>query len=555
VGSTGYRNPPSGLFILGVVAVLAAAVTLAGRSLEIPGLYYDEAVQARPALEFATGEVRATALPGSQVTWLGNRPLPLMTQPYMGALKSQLLAGPLWLFGPDLRVLRAVTLGIALLGIAVLAFWARRVFGELTAWLGTVLLAFDPTILLLARHDWGSFSISLFLRGVVLLAGWRYWETRKPAALWLAAFALGLGFYNKIDFVIFVAGAGIALALCAGREVIGLLRERVGAFAGAALAFVVGLGPLLLHVRTVISHSTAFGYEGEASEKMQTIWTLLDGSHFYRLMEHGGLFERLGGVQNAPSGPFVIAFLFAAGFIVFRWATSRSEGATAIRLGVFLLLANAIAIAAFAALPGAVRIHHALNLVPFPHFLVAFVLADLSTLGTDATRRIVPRFGIGLVVIVLVALQVAVYEQTRSEFSETGGRGRWSSATSLLALELQDTSTRVISLDWGFHEPLAFLGAGESLEEVHWRISNARRRSGAWRSLGDADDLYVLHLPPYDLSGYGESFLEAARAVDADSSEIRSYTDGRGEVAFVTVRLLGHHAVVFDGNFTIRLGH
>jgi len=547
-----HRGSASGLFVLGIVAILVAAGVLAGRSLEFPGLYYDEAVQARPALEWATGEVRASALPGSHVVWVGGRPFPLMTQPYMGGLKSQILAGPFWLFGPDVRVLRGVTLGIALLGIGVLAFFARRAFGEPTAYLATLLLAFDPSILLLARHDWGSFSISLLLRSVVLLTGWLYWETRRASMLWIAAFALGLGFYNKIDFAIFAAGAGVALGLCAGREVAERIRHNALAWAGAGVAFLAGLGPLLLHLPTIFERPAAFGFKGEEFEKIQTLWTLLDGSHFHRLMEHGGLFQRVGALEGAPSGPLVIVLGFAIAFVIFRWATSRSKGEPEIRCGRFLLFANLVAIAAFIALPGAVRIHHALNIVPFPHLLVAFVLADLATLGTDRVRRFVPRFAIASVVVVVVAVQVAVYEETRRAFAETGGQGRWSSATSELARELGGSPTEVMSLDWGLHEPLALLGAGTSFEEVHWKIPGALRRTGSWRMRGNDDHLYVLHRPPFDLFGYGEPFLEAVRTQDPDSYEIRSYTDGRGQTALVTVRFRNNHEIVYDGRFSVR---
>ena len=89
--STSVLGSESRLFPVGVVGLLLLALALAGRGLDSPGLYYDEAVQARPALEFATGHVHATALPGSQGVWWGKRKLPVMTQPYMGALKSQAL--------------------------------------------------------------------------------------------------------------------------------------------------------------------------------------------------------------------------------------------------------------------------------------------------------------------------------------------------------------------------------------------------------------------------------------------------------------------------------
>jgi hypothetical protein len=78
-----------------------------------------------------------------------------------------------------------------------------------------------------------------------------------------------------------------------------------------------------------------------------------------------------------------------------------------------------------------------------------------------------------------------------------------------------------------------------------------QRRLGAFRARGEANRIYVLHLPPYDRSGYGLDFLEALKANDPAHSEIVTYRDGDGDVAFLTVRILGPHAIYYDGRFAI----
>ena len=538
-------------FVFFLSALLIAAAFWGGRSLDQPGLYYDEAVQARPALEFLSGKVNASPLPGSQTRWVGAHPLPVMTQPYMGALKSQVLAAPLWLFGARVEVLRATTLVLALLGVAVCAIWARRVFGTAVSLLGTALLVLDPSFLLLARHDWGSFSLSLLLRAIVLLAGWRFFESRRPAALCIAALALGLGFYNKIDFAIFAAAAGAALLCCAGKPTWRVLRERPALLVAALGSFLLGLGPLLANLSTIASRPGAFAKPGEAGEKLQTLFTLLDGSHFHRLMETGGLFDRIGNVENAPAGPFAALLLGALVFVALRWLRRRGAPTPSVRGELFLWLATVFSVAAFFALPGGVRIHHALNIVPFPQFLVAAALLDLASLGgTPRGRQFARGFAI-LVFAFVLLLQVMVFEHTRRAFAASGGKGRWSGAIAELARDLRGTPMEVWSLDWGFHEPLAFLGAGERLHEVHWQIPSMQRRLGAFRARGEANRIYVLHLPPYDRSGYGLDFLEAVKANDPERSEIVTYRDGDGDVAFLTVRILGPHAIYYDGRFAI----
>ncbi len=78
--------------LTGLFAVLCLAVLLlGGRQLDAPGLYYDEVIQATPASEFLREGGEPLSIPGAHNSWLFGGWFPLMTQPYMGALKSQLL--------------------------------------------------------------------------------------------------------------------------------------------------------------------------------------------------------------------------------------------------------------------------------------------------------------------------------------------------------------------------------------------------------------------------------------------------------------------------------
>jgi hypothetical protein len=543
-------------FSLLLAALILIAATLAGRSLSSPGLYYDEAVQARPALEFIEGRIQATPLPGSQNRWMFGRPVPLLTQPYMGALKSQALIPTLWGFGANERVLRATSLAWALAGLIVLAFWARRVYGDATALTAASLLAVDPSFLFLARHDWGSFSLSFLLRAIALFAGWRWWETRRPTPLWICAFALGLGFYNKIDFAIFVIAAAAALALCAMRPLMHALRSHPGSAVGALFAFGLGVLPLVPGLGAVASAPLALARSGEFREKLSTLQSLLDGSHFHRLMETGGLFGELSGVTNSPIGVFGVAAAASVVGLLIYCIRTRANGSHPLRL-LFLPLVTLFAVAGVFALPGAVRIHHAMNIYPFPHLVVAAALVEVAAFGIAKSRRGLIALAVALGVLIAIS-EIQVFEQTRRAVEQSGGRGRWSERIHDLAADLRSHSGSVWSLDWGFHEPLAFLGAQGSLREVHWphtrgSIGFEQRKRGFWRARGDASRIYVLHLPPYDRSGYGKPFLDAALSLGPERTEIKHYRDRQGETAFVTVRILDPHELTYAGRFRIAL--
>lgn len=550
------------VFRVGVVLLVVFAFALAGRGLDSPGLYYDEAVQARPALEFASGHVHAQPLPGSQSVWLGARRFPVMTQPYMGALKSQALIPSFWLAGAEVEVLRLTTLSWALAGLVFVAAFVRRAFGLATALTTTALLCCDPSFLLLARHDWGSFSLSFLLRGIALWCGWSWWESRRAGWLWLAAFAAGLAFYNKIDIAIFASAVGAAVLAVAGKPLFAALREqrRAGATAaGAAVAFTLGLAPMIPALGAVVGARNAFAQPNEMAEKLQTLFSMADGSHFHRLMETGGMFgaESLAQVANAPGSSLPFVLLPAVAWLAFRaalaWFAFRAGAAGGVYdpRGLFLLIATALSILGVIALPGGVRIHHAMNVYPLLHLLLAYALVDVVRAGAEGQRGARPRIILAASVAIgaiVISTQWLTFERTLADFQQTGGKGRWSRAIHELASELDESSQATVSsLDWGFHEPLAFLARGGNFREAHWQIPQAVRQRGSWVIAGKPGDLYVLHLPPYDRSGFGQPFLEAAESLKSRRVAVRRYRDGEGELAFMTVRVNAPHRIRFAG--------
>src|SRR3990172_8938280 len=149
---------------LGFAVAAAPSAWLALRDLGVPGLYYDEAIQALPAAEFLREGGRPLQIPGAKSVWLAGGWFPLMTQPYRGALKSQLLIPVFAVFGASTAVLRATTFAWGLLGCLFATLFAGRLLGAPTAVATGALLALDPAFLFVSRHDWGSFALGLVLR-------------------------------------------------------------------------------------------------------------------------------------------------------------------------------------------------------------------------------------------------------------------------------------------------------------------------------------------------------------------------------------------------------
>jgi len=536
-------------------AVLAALLlVVAVPRLGSPGLYYDEAFLASQAKDFVEPQVRARHPAGARAVWIAGRPFPWMNVAYLGALKSQLLIPSLAGFGAGIPVLRITTLLWSLLALLLAMLWARRILGVRVAVLLGVLVAADPTYLFISVHEWGPFTTGFLCRAAGLLGVTSGWSSARPWRLWLGAFVLGLGVYSRADFVLFLAAAGAALLLARPRTLRELLGPRLGSGLGAGLAFVLGAAPMILSFDVVLSALGALPERGGLERKLDVAGAMLDGSYFHRLMEVGGRFDLLGSVPDAPAGIFGWLVLVAATSLALR-ELRRARRGEACPAVIFVLATTLFLSLGLLFLPGATRIHHLLAVLPFPHLLVATGLVwawRAPTRGPAPVARATARLARGATALVLGLLLLGnarVTARTYASLAETGGRGWWSDSLVQLANELRDDAgTRVVSLDWGFQEPLLFLTRAPALLEPIWAL---RRGHADWTFRGDARTLYLLHAPAYDRFGFGPRFLESTALLDPELVQLREHRDRAGEAAFLSVRLLRPHLLRYTGDFEV----
>jgi hypothetical protein len=532
------------LVTMAAVALSAAVLLLAGRRLEEPGLYYDEVIQATPASEFLREGGEPLRIPGARNTWLFGGWFPLMTQPYMGGLKSQLLIPTFAVFGASRETLRLTTLVWACLGLLLVTLWMRETYGSKVALAAALLLAFDPSFVFVSRHDWGSVSLALVLRGGglwLVVAGWR-----RGAVLRLAGggLLLGIGVYNKIDFVPFLAACASALLVAAPRATLDAARERPARLLALAAGLAVGAAPMLLSLGGVLSATEAMFrsssvHPDDLGEKLLAWRTLLDGSHFHRLMLAGGRFRELGDVQGAASGPFL--WIFAASF-----AGLALEAVNAARRGepdrplVFALAATAFTMLFLLATPRAARIHHVMNVQPLPQLVVALAAVRLTRRGTA------PRAVAAVAVAAAVLGNLYIDRAVLATLHETGGSGRWSGALEAFAHELPDEAV-VVSLDWGFHAPLRFVRPELELAEPVWSMRGRRTvlRGGPHR-------VYLVLEPENQVFYLGARLLAAVEALPPGAAVVRVHSDRLGVPAFRSIRFAAPHDLVYGDEVEVR---
>lgn len=542
-----------GWFVLALVVVACALPRV-----ESLGLYYDEAFLAQQARDFTEPARAGVHPPSVTTTTLAGRPFPIRNAAYLGSLKSQLLIPSLAAFGSSPKVLRVTTLCTGLLGLLLCMLWIARLFDDRTALITGALVASDPTFYFFSQFEWGPFTSMLLCRGagLWLLAiafgddtSWRRWP-----ALVLGAAAMGLGVYSRVDFVVILAALFLGALLLHREVVLGIVRDQAARVAVGAGVFLIAVTPVIVVVGQVLGAGSGIAGRGDFAYRAQVFASTLDGSHFYRLLSAGGLFEEMF-ADAAPTTSFPYVLGLAA---IICTATIAGKSTTTARPFAFALLSAALIGVGMLAIPGAVRAHHMLNVLPLAHLVVATAGVALWDRDWASSRvRAVTRGAVLAALLALLIGNAQTIAATNTLIDETGGVGRFSLALQEFVGEIDSSpeaaSTELVSFDWGFHEPALFVSHNLKSVEPIWSLAQRAQSPDGYRTRGSANTVYLIHEAPYDLFGYSALFARALRFVDDEHYAVREHNDRAGALVFKSIRFTQPHTVSFDGVFRIRV--
>jgi Dolichyl-phosphate-mannose-protein mannosyltransferase len=521
-----------GLILLLGAWLLLATITIlfAKQNLVVPGLYYDEAVFAGMAKDFVVGHSHGQHMPDHDVVTFGGRPFPLFVQTYLGALKSWMLIPAFQLFGSTFAVLRASNVFWELIALLLVMLAARRWLGFGTAVIAGTLLAFDPTYFFVSTIDWGVAVPSFVCRCACFYFAIRWNQNRK---IW-HAFALGLfaglGFFNKADFVVVLITIGSAALICYWRKLLSALRQHSVSVAFACFGFTVGAGPMLVRIPRMFALTVSGPHPnapGELGVKLKTLLSMYDGTHFYRLMNVGGVFERMYDGVSGPRTFFGIVLVVALFAFAFVFDKDRAKS----RRVLFLIVAAVLITIGVFLLPDAVRIHHAVLIYPLPQLILAALIVTLWKIRTQSKMDYVIPAVIALVFVDLVTSGLHSINKTEQLIQQTGGRGRWSESLNQFCRDNRERSDlTIVSLDWGFNEQMIFLTDGPQLSEPFWDFNQTLPPLPT-----DPNYIYLAHPAEYSLIKADLAYMNQLQKSGANV-EIMPHLDRQNEVAFYTIR-------------------
>ncbi|MDX6415211.1 MAG: hypothetical protein QOH23_2621 [Gaiellaceae bacterium] len=480
-------------------AAIAAYVALATHDIAVPGLNYDELIQLTPALAFVKGHLSSevAVIPKTELHFLG-RDLPLMILPYLGSVKTIAFLPVAAVAGISAMSVRLFSVAIGALALLATYLFARRLFVRpAAAAIAAVLLATDPSFLLYSRVDFSPTVFMLLFKGLALWLLLDWWRSGRRRSLVLGCLSLGLGLYDKADFVWIIGAVAVAAFTLGRHRLVRRLLQREWLLGGAA--FLIGCLPLVVYNLSWPPRTLAGSLEGklhlrygsgsgnpaiELWKRIRLLGRLLDGERVSR---------DLGGIAyGRPVLPLaVVAAAVAVGVLY-----SRREPRARLRPVCFVLLCTVFTLAATALTPGGGGPQHVLLVYPFPHLLVAGALAEAVAFGS-ARGSSVARPIVAVVVVILVAAGIWSNQRTMSRLHSTGGSANFSSAIYDLNdyLLAHDRNHRIVAIDWGIHHSLVGLSQGQISSLDLWLPLNepASPRGTLRAELTKADYRYVLH--------------------------------------------------------------
>ena len=183
--------------------LLLARVTLSAHQVERPGLQYDELLFVNAATERQHGLFMFKELAG----------VPVMVFPYIGALKSWLLAPVFSLFHVRPTTIRMPPVLIATAGMGALVAGVRSLLGWRVAALVLAATILQASVFWLTRDDVGPSAIEFACKCAAIGCAARLALTGRSRWIFALVAVLALGTFNKLNFIWTVNGFVLAGAV------------------------------------------------------------------------------------------------------------------------------------------------------------------------------------------------------------------------------------------------------------------------------------------------------------------------------------------------------
>jgi hypothetical protein len=469
----------------------------------------------------------------------GDNEVPVMLLSYLGALKTWLVHPWLDLWSPGRTSLRFPMIVAGAVTLWLFFLLIDRLEGRRAAWIGTLLLASDPSFLLIEATDFGFVALQFVFKLSTMLLLLRFHRLSERRALVAAFFLLGLALWDKAVFLWVLGGLAIGTMVAVPKE---LWRHvsNLGNVAIAGVSMMLGAVPLVLY-NIASPLATLRGNAKLAGEpvfgKAVILWRTLNGYVLFGFMtsqepgpQAGALRHwyqsislRLSDWTLRPEHDLMlVALAVAAVALPFLWRTGAPKPM------LFGLAASIATWFAMALTTGAgAAAQHVILLWPFPALVIAVALSH--------ARR-----GIALAGTAALCLSnLAVTNNYYAELIRNGPAIHWSDAIDPLNVYLQSLhADHVFIGDWGFLETLNLLSEG-ALPVIS---ADSTDESAILRMFAAGQSVFVFHAPVYAFQPELRTRIEsAARSHGWEQQHLQTIYDQNGRPTFDVFRFRKVH--------------
>src|SRR3989338_797048 len=176
--------------------------------LELPGTHAEEAFLVEGVARWLRGEPY-----GHESLSLAGLKIPLMVVDHAGSLSSFLYLPGLYFLGSTVYAMRLTRVLVGLSVLVLLYLFALRIFDRRSALFSGLLLATLAFQVFMFRQGFLDDGLLPVLLLGALLCFLRFQKTLRPRWLSLGFFVLGLGLWNKLNFLWALVSLGVLLFL------------------------------------------------------------------------------------------------------------------------------------------------------------------------------------------------------------------------------------------------------------------------------------------------------------------------------------------------------
>jgi hypothetical protein len=487
---------------------LAAFFYLALANINLPGLYYDEALDVVPTMQIVLGQP-VEDWTGGGIS-LGGGTFPSMISGYVGTVNTYLMLPFFYFLGVNVFSLRLMTIVFGGFTLILCYLFAKDFLNRRIAVITVLLLAVHPSFVFWSRQGIYVTSVMTFIAAGSLVCLLRWHRGKTDWYLYAGAFLLGLGLSAKLLFLWFIVALAVstyilrfsALPLRSPwpdrRTVLKILAFNMNAkqLVSGLVSFCVGAGGLLWYNLKTGGTLKLLGRNLHTTEQgvnnLDLFRNLLTEIKAFVVLMKGSWFGFYGESFDNSFYPVVFCVsVVGLAFLIFFFGGKTRKYKTR---AVFLLSMSALILFQSSFTVSGLGATHLLIMLPLPQLIIALFMETVAQVITPEMRASAL---VAVVVVALIAQDLRVDFRYHQALQRSGGLGRFSDASYELADYLADNQlTSPVAVDWGFKNNVQILTQGtvNPVEIFQYGSGPDEEFSKeVSKRLGDPNNLYLFH--------------------------------------------------------------